>query len=215
MSESTRSYESPVRDRQKAETCQSILDAVVPVLLDQGIHAFTVRNVAAQAGVAYRTVYRYFPTREALLLGLWEHFEERWAASPLASPPPATADDLLARIEGVFRFFEAHAAATRALVLTLDALGVAVPSRASRTTMITSALAASYPRLPASDHARAGAIIHTLGGSRNWVALTSAMGLSPQAALDAVLWAITALLADLARRNTSAEPSAEPSRESR
>ena len=60
-------YHSPLRDRAKHETRTRILDAVVRVVLDDGIHAFSVANVAKRAGVSHRTVYRHFASREELL----------------------------------------------------------------------------------------------------------------------------------------------------
>ena len=48
----TREYNSPARAQAKAETRERIVDAVVRVVLDDGIHAFTVQNVAEKAGVS-------------------------------------------------------------------------------------------------------------------------------------------------------------------
>ena len=43
----------------------------VRVVLEDGVHAFSVATVAARAGISHRTVYRHFPTKEALLGAFW------------------------------------------------------------------------------------------------------------------------------------------------
>ena len=63
-------YHSPLREQAKHATRARILDALVRVILDDGVHAFSVANVAKRAGVSHRTVYRHFATREELLEGL-------------------------------------------------------------------------------------------------------------------------------------------------
>lgn len=81
----------------------AILDAAARVLVARGEHA-SMSDVAAAAGVARATVYRYFPSRQALLDEL-ARFAVRDAAQRLAS---ARIDEV-ATEEGVRR-------AVRALV---------------------------------------------------------------------------------------------------
>src|SRR5919198_1300481 len=57
----------PLRER----VATAILEAAARALVDQGAHA-SMNEVAAEAGIARATVYRYFPSRQALLDALAE-----------------------------------------------------------------------------------------------------------------------------------------------
>ena len=56
-----------LRDEQVERTRERILDAAVTLLADESFAELTVPLVAKRAGVAVRTVYRYFPSRAALI----------------------------------------------------------------------------------------------------------------------------------------------------
>lgn len=49
---------------------QQILDAALTVFLRKGFSGSTTREIAAKAGVAEGTIFRYFKTKKELLLGL-------------------------------------------------------------------------------------------------------------------------------------------------
>ena len=69
----------PLRER----VATAILEAAARALVDQGAHA-SMNEVAAEAGIARATVYRYFPSRQALLDALAE-FAVNDAGARLAS----------------------------------------------------------------------------------------------------------------------------------
>lgn len=54
----------------KARTREAILRALAEVVVAEGVAAMSVQQVADRAGITHRTVYRYFPDRQALLDGL-------------------------------------------------------------------------------------------------------------------------------------------------
>jgi TetR/AcrR family transcriptional regulator, transcriptional repressor for nem operon len=56
---------------------EEILDAASRVLVDRGLSAATMSDVAAEAGVAKGTVYLYFDSKERLLSGLGARYTER------------------------------------------------------------------------------------------------------------------------------------------
>ncbi len=64
-------YVSSLRDRQKAETHDQILHAVGRKLESGGFEDISFAEIAEEAGVGERTVYRHFPTREALMGAFW------------------------------------------------------------------------------------------------------------------------------------------------
>ncbi|SDU87059.1 TetR/AcrR family transcriptional regulator [Jiangella alkaliphila] len=75
-----------IRDRIAA----GILDTAASVLAERG-ESVSMADIAQAAGVGRATLYRYFPTREALLLGLtraaFEELSDRIAAAELDAVP--------------------------------------------------------------------------------------------------------------------------------
>ena len=67
-----RSYHSPRRREQAAATRQAILEAAQRLFERQGYAATSMPAIAAEAGVALKTVYVAFDTKAGLLHALWD-----------------------------------------------------------------------------------------------------------------------------------------------
>jgi AcrR family transcriptional regulator len=67
-----RSYHSPRRQQQAAATRLGILEAAERLFEQRGYPATTMEQVAAEAGVALKTVYVVFATKSGLLRALWD-----------------------------------------------------------------------------------------------------------------------------------------------
>jgi AcrR family transcriptional regulator len=67
-----RGYESPRRREQAAETRRKILDAAEQLFSANGYTATAMPAIAAQAGVALKTVYLAFGTKAGVLHALWD-----------------------------------------------------------------------------------------------------------------------------------------------
>jgi len=67
----TRPYNSPRRREQAAATRRQILDAAQRLFERQGYAATTMAAIAAEAGVALKTVYLAFETKSGVLRALW------------------------------------------------------------------------------------------------------------------------------------------------
>jgi AcrR family transcriptional regulator len=88
--------EKPRRGRPRSEKAQTaILKAAIDLLLEQGLHAMSMDDVAERAGVSKATIYRWWPSKE--LLAIDALFSE-WAPSmPTAERDTGTLrGDLLA-----------------------------------------------------------------------------------------------------------------------
>src|SRR3954466_4057682 len=97
-----RRYESPRRREQAAATRRQILEAAQRLFEEQGYAATTMSAIAAEAGVALKTVYVAFETKSGLLRALWHLLlrgdeadvpigERPWYREVLAVPDPERA----------------------------------------------------------------------------------------------------------------------------
>jgi AcrR family transcriptional regulator len=68
-----RRYDSSRRRAQAETTRRDILEAAQPLFERQGYAATTIEAIAAEAGVALKTVYVAFETKSGLLRALWNH----------------------------------------------------------------------------------------------------------------------------------------------
>ncbi len=93
----------PETARIRNETAQRVLKAARELLMEGGYARFSMRNVAAQAGLHLANVQYYFPGRDALVRGLFESTGEQYRSAYerlLAKAPP----DPRARFEAVLEF---------------------------------------------------------------------------------------------------------------
>src|SRR3954468_3057568 len=66
-----RRYDSPRRRAQAEATRREILEAAERLFVRDGYPATTMAAIAAEAGVALKTVYLAFETKSGLLRALW------------------------------------------------------------------------------------------------------------------------------------------------
>ena len=64
--------------RPKADTASRILDAAFACFGDQGLGRTTMEDVARRAGITRQTVYRYFPSKDDLVMALVLREEDRF-----------------------------------------------------------------------------------------------------------------------------------------
>lgn len=80
-----------------------ILGAAVSLAVDGGYEAVGMRAVAAQADVALATVYRYFPSKDHLLLGVMADSLERLQSRAQGARSGSAADRIIAVLEQASR----------------------------------------------------------------------------------------------------------------
>jgi AcrR family transcriptional regulator len=103
-----RRYDSSRRRAQAAATRVDILDAAQRRFEQSGYAATTMEAIAAEAGVALKTVYVGFETKSGLLRALWNHLlragrdevpvaEQAWYREVVEEPDPERQLRLVAR----------------------------------------------------------------------------------------------------------------------
>jgi len=73
--------EPGLRERKKQQTRQLILDTATRLFLERGFDGVTVTEIARAAELSEMTVFNYFPTKEDLVFGRMEFFEEQLVAA--------------------------------------------------------------------------------------------------------------------------------------
>jgi AcrR family transcriptional regulator len=80
MSSRTVNWETParaagvegLRERKKRLLRQQLSDTATEMFMERGFDDVRVTEIAAACGVSEKTVYNYFPTKEALILDRWD-----------------------------------------------------------------------------------------------------------------------------------------------
>lgn len=77
-----------VHDDQKTERRQAILTTTATLILEKGYEELTLTEVATRLGLVKGTLYRYFATKETLVLEVLERELVAWAQRLEAELPP-------------------------------------------------------------------------------------------------------------------------------
>ena len=92
-----------------------LLDAALDLFETRGFDGVAVPEIAAKAGVAVGSVYRYFPGKEALVNALYRHWKGVYNALVLAPLPPGleVRDQFTTYWQRMMQFAQSHPRAAR------------------------------------------------------------------------------------------------------
>jgi AcrR family transcriptional regulator len=196
-----------LRERQAAVIRDAILDALADRLDHDDPDDIAMPQVAAEAGVSLRTLYRYFPTREAMFDAVGDHVVAR-----LGLPPQIESADDIAPVflESAKRGAQSPRL-VRAMLWTRLGRRARSSHRRRRVDAISAALAEVTSHLPAAEaRRREGAIVY-LASLPAWISVSEECGLSAEDARLGIAWAIDTLVAALRHENVAASgPPARP-----
>ncbi len=103
-----------LKDRRAGQTRTLIMGTAVELLEAGSFGELTMRETANHAGISERTVFRYYPTRDAFLDAVAVEVVARLDTPP----PPTSVEELLALPGLLYRNFEANQRLTRAALHT-------------------------------------------------------------------------------------------------
>ncbi len=165
-----------LRERQKRETRRLLADTATELFLAKGFDAVRVIEIAEACGVSEKTVYNYFPTKEALLLDQRQHLPDALRSALTDSEtPPVTAvltllahelDTLITRISAEPDFAEARARTRRFgdLLRSTPSLRAHQYEETERLAVMTAEILAARAGADCSDDPEALAAAHALLG---------------------------------------------------
>jgi AcrR family transcriptional regulator len=184
------SYESPLRAEQKQATRQRILDAAGKLMEDRGLDEFSFAAIAQQAGVKERTVYRHFPSKNALIVSLCAWFQKRVRYGEFAR----TETELLAKPLQIFPGYDENERLARALWSSPQGREFRLSNVEERKDGIKAAIASAIRGLPPRQAKWMAAVVHVLLSSATWQTMKDYWGLSGEESGKASAMAIELLL---------------------
>jgi len=146
------------RDRR-----QRVIDAAFELGAERGYDAVQMRDVAAAANVALATIYRYFPSKDALLIAAMAEWTARLQARVAQSPPRGNtpAEQLTDVLHRACHAMQRQPKLSQALVRALASAEAGVEEGSHRTREQIAALGAGI--LVDLDAATQADIISVLG----------------------------------------------------
>jgi AcrR family transcriptional regulator len=86
---------------------ERILEAAYDLFSRNGVRAVGIDTIVERSGVARMTLYRHFPSKDALVLAFLERREQRWTKDWLEREVERRADDPRERLLAIFDLFDA------------------------------------------------------------------------------------------------------------
>jgi AcrR family transcriptional regulator len=204
-------YSSAVRDEAKEATRERIIDALVRVVLDEGVHAFSVAAVAERAGISHRTVYRHFASREELLEGLSAAIDSPGSPAGAEAARTPMYDHARAGAGGLFRELERVRDRASAEFIISVALRHNTRGKRQRWLQVQAEVRELFGALTPDEQLAGAATMRALLSSNVWFHLCVQLGVPVDAAVQGISRALELVLDDLAQRN-EARSRQEPQR---
>jgi len=147
----------------------AILDAGAAMFAEKGYAAVTMTEIAARSGTAFGSLYRFFPSKEALAIALLQHYAQSAIEGLAALEERASqrsTDDLA---DGLVDYMLALSSDRRSAIAVLEAWGIRSDALAQfqerQREGMARLLRTAFPRLtPARSRAMAFALLHVLKG---------------------------------------------------
>jgi AcrR family transcriptional regulator len=135
----------------------------IAMIADRGYDAATLREVAEEAGVSPALLYRYFPSKRAVVFALYESLSQQFADDGATLPPGRWRDRGLEALTRSLRVLEPHRGTLRSLVPVLVG-GEAEGVLANQTALARMRVQSVFERaVTGASDAPAGALAPAMG----------------------------------------------------
>jgi AcrR family transcriptional regulator len=88
----------PLRERTRRAVQKEITDAANTLFVEQGYEATTIDDIAAAVGMSQRSVFRYFPTKEDIVVGKFDFVADEMLGALRARPADEPVWESLRRV---------------------------------------------------------------------------------------------------------------------
>lgn len=187
-----RSYHSPLRQAQADRTRAHILRTMVDLLARGDSTDFSIKQLADEAEVSERTIYRYFPDRNALLDGLGHHLTEIMGGAPEASL--TSIDQFTDVVVKVWAIFDDMPAVIRASFLLNPDPANRTDDQLLRSRRFIEIAARAFPDLTDDEQRKLGILMRTMASTYNWLVLREEFDMDGTEAGELVSWALSCVV---------------------
>jgi AcrR family transcriptional regulator len=185
-----------LRERQKAQTHELIVDALAEALAAGELEKATHDGLAKRTGVSRQTVYRHFPDRDALMRALWARTNSRVLGIGL----PTTEEELLAKLPALYASYDRNADIITIGQSTPQGRALRMAVKDERAKAFLAATSEATANLDEEEARLATAVIQLLSSGQAWIEMRQQWGLTGEQIGVACHWAMRTLLADLHAR---------------
>lgn len=179
-----------IRDIYREETRTRILDAAIAELGVNDLDGLTMGSVAERAGVTERTVFRHFPSRDALIQAVWPRMQIRVRSHGF----PHTVDELLATPPHLFPEFDKQENLVRASAFSPAGREVRRAANPQRQQAMRACVLDAFPGLAEPELTRLAAILQLIDSAYAWAVMKEHWDLSGEEAGQAASEALAVLL---------------------
>jgi AcrR family transcriptional regulator len=184
---------------------QRALEAAAAVLGEA--EPLTFAAVAARAGVPERTLYRHFPTREALLGALFEWANQRLAVE---AERPTDAEGLARLVRKAFPGFDTLAPVVRELLSTPEGRLARLAANPTRQRAALAIVQSEAPGLDRAAARRVAAVLQLLSSAATWQVFRDYWGMDGAEAAEASVLASELILEGARSRQHPAGRASKP-----
>jgi AcrR family transcriptional regulator len=109
----------PGQTPQGAAAKDRLYATAMQLIAARGYEATTLRDIAAEAGVSVGLLYRYFPSKQSVVLALYDELSAEYARQAAEMPPGRWRDRFIFALNTSLRVLKPHQLALRALTPVL------------------------------------------------------------------------------------------------
>ncbi len=204
VSVTKRPYSNGLRQQQSQATRELIIRTSKEILTEKGMFSFTIEQVADRAGISPRSVYRHFPTKEALLKAGYEYGKD--LVDEIHTNILAKSENLQGLIKNIFTFFDKHPEDFRIFNVYDLLFKVDLSTREESNALVRQYLKNIAPDMAPEKAERAFAVTRFLVSSLAWQILQDRYNLSSQDTREAIGWAVSALIKDIKNDSGAKKP---------
>ena len=109
----------PGQTAQGAAARERLYATAMQLIAERGYEATTLRDVAKEAGVSVGLLYRYFPSKQAVVIALYDELSSEYARQAADMPPGRWRERFIFALKTSLDVLEPHRVALRALTPVL------------------------------------------------------------------------------------------------